>query len=187
MAQPFSLSEQPLRFATINRVQTEPTAVQQAMALLQGRLLDARGRRDRLADEITTIENALNSLSVYAEPSDVAAMVEDAAVLAPVESDGPVPSVRAAVKAILDSENRSFTPVEVRDLLPSAVVNSRTKEQRINSVRTAMWTLRDKGEAVRVDDSHTISARWAASLPSTNPELPVESDAGSSASVEAAT
>lgn len=165
---------------------TEPTAVQQAIALLEGRLLDARQRRDRLVDEITTIEEALTGLAVYAEPTVNPTSVESVMVPTAGESDSPVPSVRAAVQAILDAENRAFTPAEVRNRLPAAVVNGRTKDQRINSVRTAMWTLREKGEAVRVDDSHTMSAKWAASA-SADPDLPVNPDGGHEAFVEALT
>lgn len=147
----------------------EPSAVQQAVDLLTGRLDEARQRRDELAAEIVTIENALSSLSVYTNSGGVGPPHSDV-------SDTHAPSVRAAVKGILDGTERAFAPAEIRNLVPPAVMNGKSAQQRTNSVRTALWSLRQKGEAVLVDESRTISTKWQTPALS---ELPAENGTGS--------
>jgi len=162
---------------------SEPSAVQQAVDLLTGRLAEARQRRDALTTEIVTIENALTSLSAYADGPPVHSRPDaDTGTVAPVQGVGTI-SVRAAVKAILDGEDRAFAPAEVRNLIPSAVMNGKSTQQRTNSVRTALWSLRQKGEAVMVDEVHTKSTKWG----TPDPELPADNGAGGLAFEEAQT
>jgi hypothetical protein len=162
---------------------TEPSAVQQAVDLLTGRLEEARQRRDQLTAEITTIENALTSLSVYSAGVTDSQQANGLNAPAPGARAAGTTSVRAAVRAILDSEDRAFAPAEIRALIPNAVMNGKSAQQRTNSVRTALWTLRQKGEAALVDESRTKSTKWATS----NPELPAENGAGPLAFEEAHT
>lgn len=168
----------PTRSPVYPRPMSEPSAVQQAVDLLTGRLAEARQRRDTLTAEIVTIGNALTSLSAYADGAPVHSRPDaDTGTVAAVRGVGTM-SVRAAVKAILDGEDRAFAPAEIRNLIPDDVMNGKSAQQRTNSVRTAMWSLRQKGEAVLVDESRTKSTKWTATPPSS--ELPAVNGSGPS-------
>lgn len=161
---------------------SEPTAVQRAVELLRSRLDEARLRRDDLSAEITTIEGALNSLSVFSSPGDVSASpVRRETVLIPRPQ---ARSVRAAVKAILDETDHAYTPAEIRGLIPDVVMDGKSNEQRTNSVRTALWSLRKKGEAELIDEVRTKSTKWS-TPESSSPEHPAENGSGTFAFTEA--
>lgn len=142
---------------------SEPSVIQQAVDLLTGRLAQARLGRDVLTAEIATIEGALTGLTAYVNPDRVQvtdqASTDSTAPRTVTVPIGPA-SVRAAVKAILDGDDRAFTPAEIRALVPAEIMNGKTRQQRTNSVRTALWSLRHQGDAALVDEVHTKSTKW---------------------------
>lgn len=160
---------------------TEPSAVQQAVDLLTARLAEARQRRDALTAEIATIEDAITGLAVFANGART-----PPPTLGVILSADRAQSVRAAVKSIIDSEDRAFTPAEVRNLIPAAVMDGKSSQQRTNSVRTAMWSLRKKGEAALIDDVRTKSTKWS-TPESSPPDLPAENGSGTFAFTKAQT
>lgn len=137
-----------------------PGAVQQAVDLLVGRLTEARQRHSEvgaemreLDEEIASIEDAVKRLTGMSAPSsDVTSRQASAA--------GPPTSIRAAVKSILDGEAMPYSSSTVRALLPSSVTEGKTPDQIANSVRSALWSLRQNGEAIMVKDSGTASTKW---------------------------
>jgi len=168
----------------------EPGAIQQAVDLLVGRLTEARQRRGELSAEIATIESALTSLSVYSTTTltiHEGAPEADETAAVRQTSTKSTRSVRSAVKAILDGENRAFTPAEIRGLIAASVMDGKSNEQRTNSVRTALWSLRQKGEARLFDETKTISMKWPEAGADVALELPAENGSGPSASEEAPT
>lgn len=144
---------------------SEQTAVQQAIDLLAARLDQARHEHDALTEEIQTIEAALASLTSVTSITRRDAPANDELVPTTETNvialpSGPKVSVRAAVKHILDSNNRAFTATEIRDLIPEEVMEGKTKDQRANTVRTALWSLRTKKQAAPMDNNRTISSKW---------------------------
>lgn len=149
----------------------EPSAVEQAVALLTARRAEACERVAALTTEIISIDGALTALGAVASNPPITAAGR--AVLSEQHAaDGAAtPSVRASVRAILEAEDRAFTPAEIRERLPESVMAGKTSGQRTNSVRTALWSLRQGGEAVMVDDTHTKSTKWTPTAPAELPTL----------------
>jgi hypothetical protein len=149
---------------------SETDAVAQAAQLLVGRLSEARTAlggldkaRDDLTKEITRIEAALSALAVGPTDSE-AQLVTDAADGALFSQPIGGMSVRAAVKHILDAMPRALTSKEIRDLIPEEIMAGKPSDyHRVNSVSTALWSLRKAGEAVQVEGKKTISSKWAVS------------------------
>lgn len=153
------------------------SAVQQAVDLLSQRLDEAQRAHHELGAEIETITRALRDLRAYStapygqEPPPPVTVTTSSGTM----STGNA-SVRATVKAILDNNNHAFTPAEVRALIPEAVMEGKSKDQRVNTVRTALWSLRQKGEAILLDEKRTISSTWVQD--SENPSASTEGFSG---------
>lgn len=147
-----------------------PGAVQQAVDLLVGRLTDARKRHGELSDEmqelvgeIASIEDAVERLTGLTAPRNEATSRQ--------QNGAPVPtSIRAAVKLILDGEEMPYSSSTVRALLPSSVIEGKTPDQIANSVRSALWSLRQNGEAIMTDNG-TVSTKWPGFV-ATEPQTP---------------
>jgi hypothetical protein len=149
---------------------TSTGAVEQAAKLLEGRLGDARQAREALnragealSAEIATIEDALTRLRTLYTSSESAGQLPAGEIeYTFTEAEIPITSVRAAVKRLLDTTPRALTSTEIRDMIPESVMEGKTQEQRSNSVRSALWSLRQNGEARYADagKKKTISAKW---------------------------
>lgn len=144
-------------------------AVQDAVTLLRSRLLDARTEITALSKEVSEIESALTSLG-YGMQS---AVPSRSAEQNRPDVDTTGASIAAAVKQVIDSERGPWTPTLVRDRLAGTPIQGdRTSEKLLVVIRTALYNLRKRGDAVAEGSSHTISAKWL-----TDAEAPVAAGA----------
>ncbi|WP_375479205.1 hypothetical protein [uncultured Jatrophihabitans sp.] len=165
---------------------SKPAVIQQAVDLLKGRLAEATARRDQLTaeaqqltDEIEAVTAALRSLNGQAFVAQVLADV-GSATLSELASSGVEPrSIRAAVKDILDSERRPYTSTELREMLPEHLTVNKAPSAISNSVRSAVWSLTTKGDAIRVNDGDAIvSSKWPGFVASGTQNRPDDSESG---------
>lgn len=151
------------------------SAVQQAVDLLVGRLAEARQRyadvtteAQSLTDEIASIEDAVQKLTGLAAPNPVRTSPH---------AESPPASIRAAVKQILEGESMAYSSSTIRALLPTAVTEGKTPDQIANSVRSALWSLRQSGEAIMTQDG-TVSLKWPGFIASGIQTSPGDDDPG---------
>ena len=168
------------------------TAVEQAMDLLTTRLNQIGHVRAALNVEEETIKEALTRLStVYSPHNGTATSNEDwpsghsTPAVVSMPQTGTKPSVRAAVKHILDSSPRGFTTMEVRARIPEEIFGDKPQSKRGDVVRTALWSLRNKGEARVAEDGSTMSTKWpetteGPSAPTEEPSAESQQEGGGS-------
>lgn len=154
------------------------TAVQQATDLLVGRLAEARSRRDELTAEMTALTDEIESIAGAVQRltgSLADAHINLGAEGVPSPAAKPA-SIRATVKAVLESEDKPFSTAEIRKLIPAKVADGKTDEQVANGVRAALWSLRQKGDALGVADGQTVSTKWHGYIAAGPQNVPADVD-----------
>lgn len=69
--------------------------------------------------------------------------------------------VRAMVQGVLESENRPWTSAEVQQAIQAMVGPERVDAKLPATVRTALWTLRQKGRSVTDQSGRHFAMKWA--------------------------
>ena len=155
--------EEVLDSATMTQDHT-PGAVEEAVALLLRRRLEAQEQVRELSLEVQRITAAIEALQ---QPGDQTRQTSDRiqqfterAIAAVTEK---AVSVRTYVQKRLDEDRRAWSSGE----LVAAIERDRTNglvnitAQNIpSSVRSALWAITNEGQARRLADDRVISAKW---------------------------
>jgi hypothetical protein len=134
-------------------------AITEAVALLQSRHSEITNEISELKHQRAEIENALAALGAPLGRRGLGGRERSDRPRRSAEQIES--SVKGSVQALLDEENRDWSPGEIVAEFERRGVRHEVKNLR-SSVRTALYHLRASSNAVEVGNGRTKSAIWSA-------------------------